>query len=63
MNCKIFENLISEKAIMDAWKHVKQKSATGGIDGISIEMFESDLRNNILEIVKEISSGKWVPSF
>lgn len=61
MNSKIFENLISEKAIMDAWKHVKQKSATGGIDGISIEMFESDLGNNILEIVKEISSGKWVP--
>lgn len=57
----MFEKLCSERTIMNAWKHVKSKGSAGGIDGLSLTTFETDLGNNILEIIDELKTGKWSP--
>ena len=57
----MFEKLCSERTIIDAWKHIKVKGASGGIDGLSISTFEMDLENNLTEIINDLKSGKWVP--
>ena len=39
----MFESLCSEKSIMNAWKHVKSKNSSGGIDGVSTSTLEREL--------------------
>ena len=57
----MFEKLCSERTIMNAWKHVKSKGSAGGIDGLSLSTFETDLGNNILEVTDDLKTGKWSP--
>lgn len=57
----MFEKLCSERTIMNAWKQVKTKGSTGGVDGISLSVFENNLENNIREILDTLRAGKWSP--
>lgn len=57
----MFITLCSEKHLLNAWKEVKSKGSTGGIDGQSIADFEKDLGNNIKEISESLRSGRWSP--
>jgi hypothetical protein len=38
----MFEKLCSERTIMNAWKQVKTKGSTGGVDGISLSVIENN---------------------
>lgn len=52
--CKI-ENLLS------AWMYIKGKGSTGGIDGVSIEMFEKDSENNLNLLSQELIAKRYIP--
>ena len=41
---------ISKFLIMDAFKRVKANHGSAGIDGVSIEQFEKNLKDNLYKI-------------
>lgn len=57
----MFDILCNEKHLLLAWKDVKSKGSSGGIDGQNISDFEKDLGNNLLEIADSLRRGKWSP--
>jgi RNA-directed DNA polymerase len=52
---------ISKWAVWEAWEKVKANKGAPGVDGVSIEEFESDLRNNLYKIWNRLSSGTYFP--
>lgn len=56
---KSFE--ISRHQVLEAYKRVKANHGAGGIDGVSIEEFEKDLKNNLYKIWNRMSSGSYFP--
>jgi len=52
---------ITKRAVWDAWKAVKSNKGSAGVDGQSIEDFESDLINNLYKIWSRLSSGSYFP--
>ena len=56
---KSFE--ISQKVVVDAWKHVKENQGAAGVDKESIADFEKNLKNNLYKIWNRMSSGSYVP--
>ena len=52
---------ITKRAVWDAWKAVKSNKGSAGVDGQSIEDFESDLINNLYKIWNRMSSGSYFP--
>lgn len=57
----LFEDLCLDSTLLDAWKTVKQKGSTGGIDGIRIADFDENLGIYLAEIKEELKSGLWKP--
>jgi len=41
---------ISKRAVQVAWEKVKANGGAAGVDGVSIEEFGSDLKNNLYKI-------------
>jgi RNA-directed DNA polymerase len=56
---KSFE--IPKRRVWEAYKSVKENKGAAGVDGQSIEEFESDLRNNLYKIWNRMSSGTYFP--
>ncbi len=56
---KSFE--IPKRLVWEAYKSVKANKGAAGVDGQSIEDFESDLRNNLCKIWNRMSSGTYFP--
>ena len=52
---------ISKRAVWEAWEKVKANQGAAGVDGVSIEVFEKDLRNNLFKIWNRMSSGTYFP--
>jgi RNA-directed DNA polymerase len=52
---------ISKWEVWEAWKKVKENKGGPGVDGVTIEDFEKDLRNNLYKIWNRMSSGTWFP--
>ena len=48
---------ISKWAVMEAWEKVKANKGAPGVDGVSIEEFEADLKNNLYKVWNRMSSG------
>ena len=53
--------VIPKKLVMKAWKLVKASGGSGGVDGESLEDFESDLKNNLYRLWNRMSSGSYFP--
>lgn len=60
-NQTMLQTLFSESHLLHAWKEVKSKGASGGIDGQSTIDFEKNLGNNIMEIIDCLKCGQWSP--
>lgn len=58
-DAKLFE--ISRHLVMEAYKRVKANKGAAGVDAISIEDFESNLKNNLYKIWNRMSSGSYLP--
>jgi RNA-directed DNA polymerase len=59
LSMKPFE--ISKWAVAEAFDRVKANKGAAGIDGMSIEEFEADLRNNFYKVWNRMSSGTYFP--
>jgi retron-type reverse transcriptase len=56
---KSFE--ISKRAVWEAYEKVKANKGAPGVDEVSIEEFEKDLKNNLYKIWNRMSSGTYFP--
>ena len=52
---------ISKRAVWEAYKKVKANKGAPGVDGVSIEEFEKDLKGNLYKIWNRMSSGSYFP--
>ena len=52
---------ISKWEVWEAWERVKVNKGGPGVDGVTIEDFETDLRNNLYKIWNRMSSGTYFP--
>ncbi len=53
---------IPKKVVVEAWKQVKTRNGSVGLDDQSIEDFERNLKNNLYMIWNRMSSGSYFPS-
>lgn len=53
---------IPKTAVMEAYKKVKRNKGSAGIDGITFEDFERDLKGNLYKLWNRMSSGSYFPS-
>src|SRR5216117_615864 len=53
--------VISKWEVWEAYKRVKANKGAAGVDGQSIEDFETDLKNNLYKIWNRMSSGSYFP--
>ena len=52
---------ISKQEVWDAWLKVKENQGAPGVDGQSIEAFESGLKDNLYKVWNRMSSGTYFP--
>lgn len=52
---------ISRRAVWEAYKKVKANRGAAGIDEVSIEEFEGDLKDNLYKLWNRMSSGSYFP--
>jgi len=52
---------IDKKLVYDAYKAVKANAGAAGVDGQSLEMFETSLMKNLYKIWNRMSSGSYFP--
>jgi RNA-directed DNA polymerase len=53
--------VISKQVVWEAYQKVKANHGAAGVDGQSIEAFETDLKNNLYKIWNRMSSGSYFP--
>ena len=53
---------ISKHAVMRAWELVKANDGAEGVDGETIEQFESELKGNLYKLWNRLSSGCYFPT-
>jgi RNA-directed DNA polymerase len=53
--------VISKSEVWDAYEVVRANKGAAGVDGVSIAMFEADLKNNLYKIWNRMSSGTYFP--
>ena len=52
---------ISKDAVWQAWKSVRANHGAAGFDGITIELYEQNLRDNLYKLWNRMSSGSYFP--
>jgi RNA-directed DNA polymerase len=52
---------IPKQLVWQAWKSVKASGGAAGADGVSVEAFEKDLKNNLYKVWNRMSSGTYFP--
>lgn len=57
----LFDYLCQSHTLLNAWKVVKQKGSSGGLDGISIELFDDKLDIYLTELKQELLTQTWQP--
>lgn len=48
--------------VLEAYKRVKRNKGSAGIDGVSFDIFEENLKGNLYKIWNRMSSGSYFPS-
>ena len=52
---------IPKELVWRAWKQVKANGGAAGADGVTTEMFEKDLKDNLYKVWNRMSSGTYFP--
>jgi retron-type reverse transcriptase len=52
---------ISKWEVWEAYREVKKNKGAPGVDGVTLEEFETDLQNNLFKIWNRMSSGTYFP--
>lgn len=53
---------IPKTIVLEAYKRVKRNKGSAGIDGVSFDIFEENLKGNLYKIWNRMSSGSYFPS-
>jgi RNA-directed DNA polymerase len=53
--------VISKSVVWEAYKRVKANKGKSGIDGVTLEAYEANLKNNLYKLWNRMSSGSYVP--
>ena len=53
--------VIAKQEVWDAYEQVKANRGGPGVDGVGIDVFEKDLKNNLYKIWNRMSSGTYFP--
>ena len=54
-------HVIPKRLVWDAWLKVKRNGGAAGVDGVTIEQFGVDLRDNLFKLWNRMSSGSYFP--
>lgn len=57
----LFDRLCQDHTLLGAWKVVKQKGSSGGVDGMSVELFDDKLDVRLTELKEELVTQTWQP--
>lgn len=57
----LFEQLCTEKKLLQGWREVRSKRGTSGIDGQTIEDFEAQLHEEIKRLRQELGNWEYEP--
>jgi group II intron reverse transcriptase/maturase len=52
---------ISKQEVVRAYKRVRAKGGSAGVDGVELGEFERDVKNNLYRIWNRLSSGSYIP--
>ena len=52
---------IPKELVWQAWKQVKANGGAAGADGVTVEAFERDLKDNLYKVWNRMSSGTYFP--
>jgi RNA-directed DNA polymerase len=52
---------ISKAMVWEAYRGVKANKGSAGVDGVTIERYERDLKNNLFKLWNRLSSGSYFP--
>ena len=52
---------ISKREVWEAYRQVKANQGAPGVDGVTLDEFEADLKNNLYRIWNRMSSGSYFP--
>lgn len=53
---------ISKQVVVAAFEKVRAKKGAPGIDGVTVEQFAQDEKNNLYKLWNRMSSGSYFPS-
>lgn len=56
-----FEQLTDLGALFAAWRKVRANHGSAGVDGVTIQEFEKNLRGNLEELARELRKGNYCP--
>ena len=56
-----FNLLCQESTLYDAWSIVRKKGASGGIDGVSADIFNVERLSQIRQLREDLQTGNWHP--
>lgn len=57
----LIDKVYQMENLYEAWLKVKKNKGSGGIDGVTIEMFEKNLNTNLREIQRLLQQGRYKP--
>ena len=53
--------VIPKQLVWEAYQRVKANQGSAGVDGVSLTMFEQDLKSNLYKVWNRMSSGSYFP--
>lgn len=57
----LLSRLVSDANLRAAWQRVRDNHGCAGVDGLTIEKFESSLNRNLAQLAIELSAGSYCP--
>jgi RNA-directed DNA polymerase len=54
-------HVISKRVVWDAWLKVKENGGAAGVDGVTIERFGEEVKDNLYKLWNRMSSGSYFP--
>ncbi len=58
----VYGQILSERALGDAWARVRANRGAGGVDGQTIDSFEADLDGNLARLLADLRAREYRPS-